>query len=178
MSQFVNFNKRDFTLPPGCKDLIDLLVPPRKRVRRKGGAQLSPPPKLQHERFATAGLAQLDRLVGMLLDSSADSFVVSISATGLNFPVSLYRIKAERVMAIVLITTDMPESEAVKEFFIARKLSPLVNSPQEEIGTFVYQLPTQRATLTALLVELLKGVYALGEDTGLEFRYCEIENTR
>src|SRR6266853_1919918 len=27
MSKFVNYNKRDFALPPGCKDLIDVLQP-------------------------------------------------------------------------------------------------------------------------------------------------------
>lgn len=178
MSQFVNFNKRGFTLPPGCKDLIDLLAPPRKRVREKGGSQLFPPLRVLNERFATAGLAQLDRFAAMLLNSPADGIVISISANGLRFPVSLYRSKAEGITAILLIASDVPESEAVKDFFAARKLGPLANRPQEDIGSLVYRLPTEIATLAALLAELLQGVYALGEDAGLEFRYCEIKNTR
>lgn len=31
MSKFVNYKKRAFTLPPGCKDLIDVLAPSRRR---------------------------------------------------------------------------------------------------------------------------------------------------
>lgn len=177
MSQFVNFNKRAFTLPPGCKDLIDLLAPPRKRVRPKGGSQSLPPPKVQNERFPSAGLGQLDRFVGMLLNSPAEGFVISISAKGLRFPVSLYRSNAERVTAILLVTSDVPESEAVRDFFAVRQLRPWVNRAQEDTGSLVYRLPTEVPALTALLTQLLQGVYALGEDAGLEFTYREIENT-
>lgn len=32
MNEFVNFKKRGVALPPGCKDLIDLLRPTAKQV--------------------------------------------------------------------------------------------------------------------------------------------------
>ncbi len=117
MNEFVNFKMRGVTLPPGCKDLIDLLAPTRQRARGKGSSQLFPPLEVQNERFASAGLAQLGRFVGMLLNSPAEGFVISISGKGLKFPVTLYRDNAERVTAIFLFTFGVPESEAARDFF-------------------------------------------------------------
>lgn len=55
MAQFVNYKKRSFTLPPGCKNLIDVLEPSRRQTKghtATGGFQ---PLEIREERFPTAG---------------------------------------------------------------------------------------------------------------------------
>jgi len=175
MSQFVNFKKRGFTLPPGCKDLMDLLMPPRKRDKEPFVAQVFPPLKIHKEHFPSAGLAQLERFVEMLLNSPGEAFVVSINAEGFKFPVTLYRSNAEWATAIVLVTCDVPQEEAIRDFFAARNLDPLGKSGHEGTASLVYPLPAKVPALTTLLTQLLQAVYALGEDAGLEFTYTEIE---
>jgi len=55
VSDFVDFNKRDVSLPPGCKDLIDLLKPGK-------AADLGSPGKV------TAQFSQRESLRGTVLE--------------------------------------------------------------------------------------------------------------
>ena len=56
MAQFVNYKKRGITLPPGCKDLIDVMAPSRRRTKAHVGASGFPPFEIKEDRFSTAGL--------------------------------------------------------------------------------------------------------------------------
>ena len=70
MSKFVNFQKRSVTLPDGCKDLIDLLEPPRRRTKVFFEAdEVFGMPGLESEHVPTDGLAEVGRYVSRLLES-------------------------------------------------------------------------------------------------------------
>jgi hypothetical protein len=173
MSQFVNFNKRGFTLPPGCKNLIDLLVPRHKRG--KATSESFTPLTMHRKHFPAGDLAQLERFAGMMLHSHGEAFVMEITAQALQWPVVLCRSNAERVTAILLTTCEVPQEEAIRAFFAGRAAEPMRESTDEGIRTLVYPLPLEIAPITALLAHLLQEVYALGDDTGLELSYHEIE---
>src|SRR5262245_61663673 len=116
MSQFVNYKKRGFALPPGCKDLIDVLAPSRRqrKVQMKTGS--FPPLEIKEERFPTAGLAQVGRYVSMLLQWRGEMFTLSVTAQDFEFPVTLYRSRSGQTTAIVLVTKEAHQEQAIRAF--------------------------------------------------------------
>jgi hypothetical protein len=181
MSQFINFKKRGVTLPPGCKDLIDLLRPSHKRVKVKetSAVRAFEPWEFHKENFQTAGLAQLERFVRILLQSRGEVFFMQIDGVGLKSPVTLYRYSssAERATAIAIQAWDVPQEEAIRVFFGNRSIEPLMVSANLGTSSLVYPLPSEPVSLNALLTQLLQEVYALGEDGALEFSYHEFDKT-
>jgi hypothetical protein len=174
MSQFVNLKKRGFTLPPGCKDLIDVLAPTRKKGKAGSVSEMFAP---QKERFPSSGLAQVERFVGLLLHPRGEAFVIQITAEALRNPITLYYIKAEKAAGIVLVTSDVPQEEAVRAFFYSRAKEPLPESTQGGSATLLYPLPCEIPAASALVRGLIQEVFALGSDAGLDFEYYDIEKT-
>jgi hypothetical protein len=175
MSEFVNFDKRGFTLTPGCKDLIDVMARARKPAKAGTLPEAFAPRNINKEHFPSAGLAQLERFVGMLLHSRGEAFVLQIAAQALKSPFVLYRNRTEQAMVIIVAACDVPEEEAVRALFAKRGTEPLEESKHAGTTILVYPLVSQVAAVSALVTELLQEVYALGDDTGLEFEYYEIE---
>lgn len=64
MSDFVNYNKRSINLPPGCKNLIDVLRP------NKAGAK---PRDRQPPTFETETLASIPKHIGNFLKRSSQT---------------------------------------------------------------------------------------------------------
>ena len=71
MSDFVNYNKRSITLPPGCKDLIDVLPP------NKAGAK---PRDRQPPTFETETLASIPKHIGNFLKRSSQTALLICDA--------------------------------------------------------------------------------------------------
>jgi hypothetical protein len=182
MPQFVNYKKRAFTLPPGCKDLIDVLAPSLRQKRTHiitGGFQ---PLEIKVERFPTAGLAQIGRYVSMLVHSRGEFFTLSLTAEDFDYPVTLYRSRSEQTAAIVLVTKDSHREQAIRAFFEQQGTKVLWDYPPSVLGPgdaahgFVYPLPPDAASAASLTTELLRSVYGLNAEAGIDFRYYEMES--
>jgi hypothetical protein len=182
MPQFVNYKKRAFTLPPGCKDLIDMLVPSRQRIEVQvatGGFQ---PFEIKEERFPTAGLAQIGRYVSMLLQWRGELATLSVTAQSFDYPVTLYRSRVEQTAAIVLVTKEPHQEQAIRAFFERQGIEILLDYPPSVLGGgdaargLAYPLPAETPRATSLTMELLQSVYGLSADAGLDFRYYELES--
>src|SRR6266568_946681 len=94
MSEFVNYNKRGITLPPGCKDLSDLLKP--KGLRNAPGPILAvEQPPVVREETLTATLAEIEQHVAMVFQSQARLFALEIFLPG--EPASVQIIRWERM---------------------------------------------------------------------------------
>jgi hypothetical protein len=185
MAQFVNYGKRGFTLPPGCKDLIDVLVP----TRRTRGAPSNLKPfynqandfadcvRVKVDRFPEAGLAQVERYVTMVIQSGAETFALSMTMPGLEFPVTLYHSKSEQTDAIVVLTKKPDQEQNVRAFFGRQGLGILYDSLRREVpdGVFslVCPLPSNAEIASQLTKDLLRSVYGLTEESGIDFQYHE-----
>jgi len=79
MSKFVNYSKRDFTLPPGCKDLIDVLQ--RRGVPRpiKSIASVSEQPAVTRGCMTIARLSEVPRYIDRLVNSRSVLVTLMIS---------------------------------------------------------------------------------------------------
>ena len=56
MAKFVNYKKRDFTLPVGCNDLLDVLEPPRRAFPGQFVSASLQRPSVKEECFSATGL--------------------------------------------------------------------------------------------------------------------------
>ena len=100
MTQFVDYKKRSFTLPPGCKDLIDVLAPSRRRSKSPIATGSFRSPEIKVERFPTEGLSQIGRFVSMMLQWKGETFMLSVTGEDFEFPVTLYRSRSEQTTAM------------------------------------------------------------------------------
>lgn len=177
MAQFVNYKKRTFTLPSGCKDLIEVLAPSRRNTKGRSADAGLPPLEIKEDRFPTAGLAQIGRYVSMLLQARGELFTLSVTAQGFQFPLALYRIRSEQTFAIVLVTNEPHRERAIRAFFEQQRLQAIMDDGN--LGAsgaargLAYPLPFDIARASSLTTGLLRSVYGLSEEAGLDFRYYE-----
>jgi len=181
MSQFVNYNKRGFTLPAGYKDLIDILELSRRRAEAHKASVSSRPLQIREEHFRTAGLGQIGRYVSMLLGSPAKLIVLRVTYRNDRDPVVLHRSESANSFAIILHASDAHREQAIRAFFAQQGIQPFQDCPTSEAGrpeegrSLIYPLPLDASRATNLTAELLRGVYGLSDVAGLDFRYYELK---
>ena len=167
--------------PPGCKNLIDALELSRRQTMGRMATGGFPPVEIKEERFPTAGLAQIGRYVAMLLQSRGELFTLAITAREFEFPVTLYRCTSEQTVAIVLVSKDAHREQAIRCFFEQHAIELLLDHAPSDLGAadaargLVYPLAADTARAITLTTELLRIVYGLSDEAGLDFRYYEME---
>src|SRR5207249_2797367 len=141
-----------------------------------------PPFEIKEDRFSTAGLEQIGRYVSMLLQWQGELFTVSITTQSFDFPVTLYRSKREQTVAIVLVTKEEHQERAIRAFFERQAIEALGDYAPSDLGAadsvrgLTYPLPSDLARAVSLTTELLRSVYGLSDEAGLDFRCYEMEN--
>ncbi len=151
-----------------------MLKPARKPREAGFTAEVFAPVRIHKERFASSGLAQVERFVGLLLQPRGQAFVMQITAEALRNPITLYYIKAQKAAGLHLVTHDVPQEEAVRAFFHSRATEPLPQSGPWA-ANLLYPLPCDIAAASALVRELIQEVFALGSDAGLDFEYYDLD---
>ena len=175
MAQFVNYKKRDFTLSPGCKDLIDVLTTSGRQAKRHVACSGSPRPKIREDRFATFGLPQIERYVSMLVQPRREFSLLRVTSQKLHFSVWLHRFRTQPLGAIALINEDAQREQAIRAFFEQQGIKSSldkssVSGAADGAGYLVYPLPSDASGVIRLTTELLRNVYGV-DDEGLDF-YC------
>jgi hypothetical protein len=181
MAEFVNYKKRGFTLPSGCKDLIDVLVPSRRRSAVQMATGDFASLEIKEERFPTAGLEQIGRFVSMLLQSRGEMFTLSITAQGFEFPVTLYRSRSDQTAAFVLVTKQLTLEQSIRAYFEHEGIPVLSDLPPSDLAGgdaargLAYPLPSEAPRAISVTTKLLRSVYGLSDESGMEFRFYEME---
>jgi hypothetical protein len=170
----VNYGKRSISLPAGCKDLIDLLHPSKQKASGPGlgGGRESPVYKTDH--FPRAGLAQVARYIAMSVESPAEVFLIYICSLDEELAVGLRRNKGPKTFELVpmrFVSTDVSwhtEIEhSVRAFCEQQGIQPIGHRP------VVYSLPIDASLVSELTIRLLRVVYGLNDESGLDFYYFE-----
>ena len=172
MDGFVDYRKRDVQLPPGCKDLIDVLNRARKIAPEcLGSISEWLPPGAQPERIGHGGLGSIRNYVTWLLTAAVKPSFLVIHAGA--FPFHLFCETEAGPLALFLA---IPEGDSERErpilsFFSDRCIDPAPNHPPCRSGwrVFLYPLPCVTGPAAALVITLLKSVYHVSEDTHLHF---------
>lgn len=178
--------KRDYLLPPGCKDLIDVL--------KLGQSRDSPFPKsanpsnleVKREK-ASGGLDEIETYVRMVCESAALSTSLSIEPPGTGLTISLHRMHGGIISAEAWVQDDTPQETALREFLAMQKLPVPARTPPWKgfffPGLPIYPsydlmpVPVDAACLAQRVTSLLGDVCNLTEDSSLVFHYCQVQES-
>jgi hypothetical protein len=178
MNEFVNFKKRGVTLPPGCKDLIDLLRPAAKATIASEYRVTT-----RRKEKVTGMLSDLGKYIRMAFESEGVMFVLGITSPDKRLEVAVLRRKAEEPWVAVTFPSD-PEQERVLREFCTRKgleipkdigTRPSGFSPNLPIQVFyrISPLPAEAAGVSALIEDFFRECGRLSNDAPLEFHIEE-----
>ncbi len=180
MARFVNYQKRGVELPPGCKDLIDVL---------KGNAKAKAPgafagnwvPLPKPDLYPSGGIAQIERYVIRILVSAAKFAGLAISSLDEQVVLGLYRHPDEKAFDLMLFVLRKDEElvQSIREFFAEHGIEHTLDylcsgglDPNYMRG-LKYLLPSDATQVAALLADLLRKVYGLDAGAGLSFAFHE-----
>lgn len=180
MGKFVNYKKRGVELPPGCKNLVDVLDKgPKRKALSAVGTQWIPLPK--PERFATRGLDHLLRFMARVLESRAKFTSLHIALPGSEAGISVFRHSEPGTLDLVLfIQRNTEEERAIRVFFAGHNIKPTVDylplpvSPTSVRG-LQYPLPQEALAAGNLIRGFLQTVHGLTEEAGIDFTFDDNE---
>ena len=113
MNEFVNFKKRGITLPPGCKDLIDLLQRSSSRPVIEGASRLT----ATRNETVTGKLPDVGKYVRIAFESGGAIFTLGITRPGGRLEFALLRVKGGEPWASIAFPSEREEERVVREFF-------------------------------------------------------------
>jgi hypothetical protein len=189
MSKFVNYKKRSVALPPGCKDLIDVLQSHKNSKLLTGIDTSAVPPDQQiavtRDESAAGRLADIEKYLSMVFDSRAWAFMLTISLSGEQFTLEVDRAPdvASVVMASVVVQSNSDQEKAVRSFFARRGLHlpddwgvppQFVPDVPWQITYEIAPCPSHAAQLSKLLVDLSREALGLNDESQLCFQLHEI----
>jgi hypothetical protein len=188
MNKFVNLKKRGVTLPPGCKDLIDLLRHSTKTMTEKtiyARENTDAVPQcfiITRNEMATGVLLDVDKYVGMAFESDAVSFTLEITPPGGRLVVGVVHMEGREPWVALTFPPDPEEERAVRDFFTHRGLlvpedsgtSPsfFPNLPMKHVYS-ISPLPRDAAVVSALIADVLRQCCRLTDDMPISFHIQE-----
>jgi hypothetical protein len=181
MSKFVNYKKRSVTLPPGCKNLSDLL----ETHGHTGAVSPDKPPVVSHNEFA-GGISDIEKYVVMVFESSASNLAdLTMTPPEQQFTINVTRMMSE-MSANVHVQAGTNQERAVRSFFAHRGLVIPLDSevippqfhpdlPWETVFN-ILPLPSEAPLLTKLVADLLREVLGVRDGFSLSFQYSEVRD--
>jgi hypothetical protein len=180
MARFVNYQKRGVELPPGCKDLIDVLKGKRK-AKKPGGLAGTWKPAPESDLFPSGGIGQIERYVTRILVSSAKFGTLTVSSLDGQVMLWLYRDSDESAFDVMLFAPrkEVKLARSIREFFGQRGIKHSVDHllrgglDPNYMRVMKYPLPSDAKRAAQTVADLLTEVYRLDPGAGLAFRYGE-----
>lgn len=182
MEGFVNYKKRSIALPPGCKDLVDVL--------REGSHPISSAPSAgrwvpvpKTECFATNGQAHIPRFMATVLESTTKFTSLRIELPGHDVAIGVCRHRDERSLALVLfVPRNTGREQATRDFFLKHHIAPTADYlPRPQTSTSVrilqYPLPQDATSAADLISNFLQTVHYLAAGAGIDFTFDSHEGT-
>lgn len=181
MSEFVNYNKRTVTLPPGCKNLIDVL---RAETGRQVGSVFDADPIGENSCCCVGKdkLAEIGKYVGMAFESRANAVMLNVSSPDSTITFDLVRMLDRDMDASVAVERGTPQEAAVRKFFAQHRLrlpaDPAVSQaffPELPVKVIysISPLPTEPRVLSMLAAAMFREVCGLDDESVLRFDFCE-----
>jgi hypothetical protein len=175
VADFVNFNKRDVSLPAGCKDLMDVL-----HQKMESAEPLAGPDKVRHT-IVRGTLASFESNVLGALKSPSPYLYLSISPPSKSLQFVLQRQPVVGMLARVQVKMGSPTEMELRRFLEARGF----RTPDQSVPKFFSpNLPVEMSCdissavddpsrMIKLVTELFREVCRLGDSEELTFVICE-----
>jgi hypothetical protein len=164
-------------LPKGCKDLIDVLRPPRpqRTVNEPVGRwEIAPKP----DRIEARGLDHIEHYVSRLLQSTATFRSLLISSLDRQTGVGLFYHDGVLVVTTFIDCSDSVREGMVRGLFVEADIKPtmdylMIGSGEVPTRVIGYPLPAAAPRAAQLAAELMRRAYGLTDEAGLDFLYDE-----
>ena len=183
MADFVNYKKRSISLPPGCKDLMDVLQPGGlRRPDDVAGPDLSR--AISRGQAFKGKLSDIGNHVEKAYKSRALAFTLSVTPPDERITLNLETGLGHRASAFILVKQNTAQDTAMREFFIqhgqplpdSTPVEPLLPGVLTQVIYSISQLPSESDMLSILVENLFREVCGLNETSDLCFRYDELVN--
>jgi hypothetical protein len=170
MSQFIDYKKRSVTLPPGCKDLIDLLRPPRPPKSGAVASREEKPTVTRGESF-NGGFSEIRKSVAKVVESKSEVISLLMSTPDEQLTVGVAR-QGNTVEAFVIVPHGEDREKALRAFYQRHGLEV---SP-DSFGHCLYHdtLPLEPEAISDIAIELFREVCGLDEKAEVHFCYYEL----
>jgi len=173
MSEFVNYNKRSIDLPPGCKNLIDVLQPNKTGAKPQRGVSMGG--------GETATIASIPKHIGNFLKRSNQAVLVICDTRE---EVAFYMTPlAGNIFASIRFLDDPPREARVRKLFGPYGLDAPAHTetaPQfseAPVWTMfrIQPFPSNTRRLIEISTAVFRDVCKATDETPLHFRHYSIE---
>jgi hypothetical protein len=178
MNEFVNSKKRGVTLPPGCKDLIDLLRPAAEPAVERAQRRLA----ATRDETVTGVLSDLGKYVRMAFESRGVMFALVITPPDERLEVGVSRMEGEEPWVSVTFPDEPEEEKLVCAFFSRKglkipegsgKSSSFSSNLPMKMNYSVSPLPRDAEHISELIADLLRQCARMENDAPLRFDIME-----
>jgi len=171
MADFVNYNKREVTLPAGCKDLIDVLRPREgKPAGRRAESGIGP-------------LSEIAEHVQGVFDSRGRISALQITSPDGRIAANVRKKLGKHITALVTFQRGSEQEKAVRDFLASRGMQPPRDSEAPKLFFFP-DLPVQMfceisplspdpLEVSRLILDLFRRV-GLKDDALMDYHYFEV----
>jgi len=181
MSQFINYKTRSVALPPGCKDLIDVLRPTGPP---KAEVIISPDerPAVTRGGLITGRLSEIGKYVAMVFHARGEMVILLMSTPDEQVTMHLGRDRSRTIAASVVFGYGGDREKAIRAFYQRHGLETPPDSGKPEhfsphlpvhCNYPVTPLPSEPAPIAEMATELFRSVCALDDKAEIRFRYYE-----
>jgi hypothetical protein len=172
MNDFVDPKHRGVNLPPGYKDLVDVL-----EGKRKGSGSAEWHSQTAMESIPSGGLAYAEKYLHRFFASRLEGrrpFLHFLTAHD-GFTFLLLNSKNAPLAVFTFPRQDTAPERSVRQIFANAGINPV--SDEAGTGNFVraiqYLLPIEFLDAHTIVANLLKDAYGVTEKAGLRFRFRE-----
>lgn len=183
MSEFVNYNKRDVSLPPGCKDLVDVLR--RRSERQVGSLAASDKAPAGGSETVTGTVSQSHKYIDRAFSSDARYFILVIVTQDEGFMVEFSKFWKKPATSMVLFSDESKYDQPVRQFFASNELSIPEKTgvpkqfffPEVPVLTHydIAPLPLESSHASDLIMRLFRAVCKTQDKDQVRFHYTWLE---
>jgi hypothetical protein len=185
LAKLVNYNKRSIKLPPGYKDLLDVIKPPKRKATKGMVTHVMATQRVrivEKERIATHGLDHLTHFTALILESRAKLTSLFVTVPGQRRLISVRRHREpEKFELDLLAPRDSEEERAIRAFFAARRIDHSVDFLLPDVHAssmrnLRYALPWEATAAANLIGDFLRNVHRLTDEVAVTFTVDKVEH--
>lgn len=178
MSEFVNYNKRSINLPPGCKDLIDVLRP-----AKASKTPAIPVPGVSMSEVETGTLSSIRKHIEKFLQSRQMLLVIYTADEQVAFDLERFP-PSEPISASMDFVESPVRYESIKTLFARFDLELAPSTPNPPtfipgapvwVTIAIHPFPSNTPRLVEVATAVFRELCSATDDTPLHFRHYNVE---
>ena len=181
MSKFVNYKKRGITLPPGCKDLIELLEPQR-RAKAQSFMLFPSEGAVTRDDSGTLKVAEIEKYVAMIFESHAQGAFLTLNLADERLTVTFASREGKLMSVWAAVDENADRKRLIQDFWVEHgfelpgdDVTPTQFVPGVPVQHLYHirPLPSDAPTASKIAADLFRHVCGVGVEEPLSFNLWE-----